>query len=74
MNLAPVWIFINEQDRHRSRHVTVYTSVPQGADNQKYDEVPEIPRLLTIIEEYLGDYNAQVRQYGSTMGDIKCGT
>ena len=39
----------------------------QGADNQKYDEVPEIPRLLTIIEEYLGDYNAQVwgAGYGS---------
>jgi hypothetical protein len=32
----------------------------QGADNQKYDEVPSITRLLNVIEEYLGDYNAQV--------------
>ena len=37
------------------------TAVPQGADTQKYDEVPDIPRLLTMIEEYLADYNAQVR-------------
>jgi hypothetical protein len=32
----------------------------QGAENQKYDEVPDIARLLVVIEEYLADYNAQV--------------
>jgi dynein heavy chain, axonemal len=32
---------------------------PQGADNQKYDEVTDLPKLLSIIEEYLTDYNAQ---------------
>ncbi|KAL6759980.1 dynein heavy chain 6 [Haematococcus lacustris] len=31
----------------------------QGADNQKYDEVTDLPKLMTTIEEYLGDYNAQ---------------
>ena len=32
---------------------------PQGADNQKYEEVAQISKLLTVIEEYLNDYNAQ---------------
>ena len=44
------------------------TAVPQGADTQKYDEVPDIPRLLTMIEEYLADYNAQVWRGGVALG------
>jgi hypothetical protein len=31
----------------------------QGVDNQRYGEVPDLSRLLTIVEEYLADYNAQ---------------
>lgn len=31
-----------------------------GADPQKYDGVSSLQKLLAIIEEYLGDYNAQV--------------
>ena len=30
-----------------------------GAEPMKYDEVPSVARLLAVIEEYLGDYNAQ---------------
>ena len=32
---------------------------PQGADNQKYEEVTDLPKLLTMVEEYLNDYNSQ---------------
>ena len=31
----------------------------QGADNQKYEEVTDQPRLLKCIEDYLADYNLQ---------------
>ncbi len=31
----------------------------QGADNQKYDEVSSLTRLLAVVEEQLTDYNAQ---------------
>lgn len=31
----------------------------QGVDSQKYNEVPTLPKLLSVIEGCLGDYNAQ---------------
>ncbi len=37
----------------------VQTLSMQGADNQKYEEVSELKRLLSVIEEYMVDYNAQ---------------
>ncbi|KAG2430891.1 hypothetical protein HXX76_009864 [Chlamydomonas incerta] len=30
-----------------------------GADPAKYDEVTDLPKLLTVVQDYLADYNAQ---------------
>jgi dynein heavy chain len=30
-----------------------------GADPAKYEEVGDLPRLLSVVTEYLADYNAQ---------------
>eukprot|EP00798_Chlamydomonas_sp_ICE-L_P008519 gene8518-4817_t len=41
------------------RNVLYCDFMTQGADNQKYDYVSDIQQLLSMVEEYLGDYNAQ---------------
>lgn len=41
------------------RNVLFCDFMTTGAENQKYEEVSQISKLLTIIEEYLSDYNAQ---------------
>ncbi|GFR44543.1 hypothetical protein Agub_g5814 [Astrephomene gubernaculifera] len=33
----------------------------QGADTPKYEEVTDLPRLLSVVQDYLADYNAQTK-------------
>ncbi|KAG1667277.1 hypothetical protein FOA52_012566 [Chlamydomonas sp. UWO 241] len=41
------------------RNVLFCDFMTQGADNQKYEEMTDLAKLLSVIEEYLSDYNAQ---------------